>query len=178
MFSFELNSLFNISECGTLDTMLKIVDSFITDDDSKLAVVKSLSDTLGKSVDSKADNKLNILDAVKSTISDPKVKAKADIATKGLADKSLNNISADSAKTNSPASDYLYITSSLNNNDPSWLKDENGKTNYYRVKGNTRLANGASAMLANKRTRPDTLTNEVSSDFDTTHCVAIVNSVA
>lgn len=109
--------------------------------------------------DTSIENKLLLLSAVKKTAADDNQSNKEAIMTLGSTTAVLTAVGDSDKVTNSPVSDYGYVTSSLTSMDPNWNKDIDGEINYSGLNGNKRLA-----TLANSKAQS---TQSTSTDFTT-----------
>lgn len=144
------------------------------------SISSGISAMVSSLIDTSSINKLDTLlttKILKDTVStDPTNTALVNIKTKGTINKVLDNLSKDNIKTNSTNCAQDDLIDSLNSYDPNWNKDDIGQVNYFRTKDNDLLIANSVKYNVNKVTIPTTPTNVVTSDFDASKTIAIINA--
>lgn len=138
MSEITLAALLDMITCLGVTVMAKFLQEAIGfNDSSKKFLISSIYQTLKKDNDPNVEDKLLLLYTIKSLDTD--AISTLEITTKGITDLVLENINNSKVKSSSPGSDYKNIISSLDALDSNWKKDDEGNTNYYRVKDNKRI---------------------------------------
>lgn len=184
MFDFDIDSslfknlladLINGLSCAGPYAMLGYMDKILNiSGKNKPAVLKAMSETLTKSNDVLAGDKLVMMRAIKSRSEDP-----TDVIhTKGVTKRTLANIAKSPYNTNSSVSEYQNITAGLDSLDANWDKDDKGNTNYSATVGNDKMNKLSNDYLLNKYNEDITYNGMATTNIDRATNIAIVNKMS
>jgi len=164
------NNFAGISLVGTINTLSKLDVSKTVDFASKIGSDEVSREqffsgyklAINGDDDTNIENKLLLLAAVKKTSTNQAQIDKESIMTLGTTPAVISSIGNSTKITNSPVSDYNYVTSALTDMDPNWNKDIDGNLNYSNLKDNKRMEYLAtSTALSTKSTSTDLTTGTV-----------------
>jgi hypothetical protein len=147
---------------------------------TKEIIMTSMASSLTANNDTHVESKLLLLSSLATTIKTGSAKESAtlSVATKGVTDKVLANLStADTSNSTSPVSDYNNIITSLNTLDASWNKDSLGEINYSVVMRNKRLVTLSNKLIATNNVAP-VLNGNADTTLPDYLQIAILSSIA
>lgn len=175
LFKNLLADLINGLSCAGPYSMLGYVDEILNvSGNNKPAVLKAMSETLTKSNDVLAGDKLTMMRAIKSRSEDP-----TDVIhTKGVTKRTLDNIAAAPYNTNSSVSEYQNTTAGLDSLDANWDKDDQGNVNYSATVGNSKMYNMSNDYLLNKYNEDVSYDGTATTNIDRATNISIVNKMS
>ena len=144
--------------CGNMENALAMIKDITGGTPAGRAIMlKSIKNSLNQNNDSEVANKLFLVTVVAGGAETEEEKQLLKIESRGITGKVLKNLGVSKYKTNSTSSDNKNIKKGLDDLDPNWKKDENGNTNFHKVKDNKKMQDLAASDLANTHNVPDAL---------------------
>jgi len=167
-----LTSMIETVSClGPGYTVGFLEDVVEVNDGTRFTILKSLKDSMVKDSDPDVEKKLLIAKSIREIDDVPA----DDVSTRGSTDKILDNVSKSKSTSNSPVSDYINLTTSLDSVDPTWDKDDEGNINYYRSKNNDRLNYLAGSYVENNYTADQVYDGNVTTVVDRPVGILVAN---
>lgn len=159
-----------------MNTATNYVTSMLSIDSNRETVLSGTSKTLNTKNDSSIDKKLLLVSTMYDNDTDMKRKDRESIYVRTDSTIVLQNLDKTNNTSNSPVSDGIILTKSLDTIDPNWSRDSEGNTNMYKVSNNSRLNDISTKTMASRQPMVNNTGSTNSTSIDPFGQIAILNS--